>query len=159
MSHLHDTVSPDAREQTHPLVLVVEDHDDTREMLELLLGIFGCRVIAAGNGEQAVTLAEQTHPDLILMDMNIPLLDGLTVTRIIRAQAALNRVPIVAVTGFDTPKHHAAALKAGCNYCIAKPIDLDLLEELVKRLTRPTSRNQYSPAARSRGPICSYHLQ
>lgn len=159
MSHLHDTVSADAREQTRPLVLVVEDHDDTREMLELLLGIFGCRVIAAGNGEQAVKLAEQTHPDLILMDMNIPLLDGLTVTRIIRAQAALNHVPIVALTGFDTPKHHAAALKAGCNYCLAKPIDLDLLEELVKRLTHATPRNRYSLAPRARGAIRPYHLQ
>jgi CheY-like chemotaxis protein len=60
------------------VVLIVEDHDDTREMLQMLLNVFGCRVLAAANGDEAMTLAEEGHPDLILMDMKMPRLDGLT---------------------------------------------------------------------------------
>ena len=136
MSNPHETFSSKAQDQSHPLVLVVEDHDDTREMLELLLQVFGCSVVTAENGVKALTLAEQAHPDLILMDMRIPQLDGFTVTRRIRASATLNQVPIIAVTGLATPKDQAAARDAGCTEYLEKPIDLDRLEELVKSLTR-----------------------
>lgn len=118
-----------------PVVLVVEDHDDTREMLQLLLGIFGCRVLAAANGDEAMNLAEQILPDMILMDMKMPRLDGLSLTRIIRSHPALRNVPIVAVTGIATPQFHDEALSAGCNDCLDKPIDFERLETLVKALT------------------------
>ena len=118
-----------------PLVLIVEDHDDTREMLQLLLSIFGCRAIAARDGEEAMSLAENKRPDLILMDMTLPRLDGLSLTRIIRAHPTLNQVPIVAMTGLVTTKFHNEALSAGCNDYLDKPIDFDRLEELVKALT------------------------
>ena len=74
-----------------PVVLVVEDHDDTREMLQLLLGIFGCRVLAAANGDEAMSLAEEILPDLILMDMKMPRLDGLSLTRMMRRHPTLSR--------------------------------------------------------------------
>src|ERR1041385_9143971 len=80
-----------------PVVLIVEDHDDTREMLQSVLGIFGCRVLAAANADEAMRLAEGILPDLILMDVKLPRLDGLTLTRIIRSHPTLGRVPIVAV--------------------------------------------------------------
>ena len=114
-----------------PVVLVVEDHDDTREMLQVLLHVFGCRVLAAQNGEEAMTLAEQMRPDLILMDIKMPRLDGLTLTRMIRSHPTLNRVPIVAVTGMVTPQFHRQVLDAGCNHCLVKPIDFERLEKLV----------------------------
>ena len=117
---------------THsPVVLIVEDHDDTREMLQVLLHVFGCRVLAARNGEEALTLAEESRPDLILMDIKMPRLDGLSLTRLIRSHPTLNRVPIVAVTGMTTPQFHRQILDAGCNNYLDKPIDVDRLERLV----------------------------
>jgi len=124
----------------NPLILVVEDHDDTREMLQLLLGIFGCRVAAAANGYEGMRLAEQILPDLILMDIKMPRLDGLTVTRMIRSHPTLSKVPIVALSGIATPQFHMEALSAGCNQCLDKPIDFERLEKIVKALTRPVPR-------------------
>jgi CheY-like chemotaxis protein len=130
-----------------PVVLVVEDHDDTREMLRLMLGIFGCRVLAAANGEEAMGLAEQILPDLILMDMKMPRLDGLSLTRVIRSHPALCKVPIVAVTGLVTPQFHREALNAGCNHCLDKPIDFERLEKLVKALTPAIPRHERAAIA------------
>lgn len=115
-----------------PVVLIVEDHDDTREMLQLVLGIFGCRVLAAANGDEAMTLAEGILPDLILMDMKLPCLDGLALTRVIRSHPILNNVPIVAITGMVTPQFHREVLNAGCDDCLDKPIDFERLEKLVR---------------------------
>jgi len=126
------------------VVLVVEDHDDTREMLQLLLGVFGCRVIAAHDGEEALGLAEKMIPDLILMDMRMPRLDGLSVTRMIRSHPTLNEVPIIAVTGMVSPQFQREALSAGCNDCLYKPIDFDRLEEIVKTLTPSVLRHDLS---------------
>ena len=114
------------------VVLIVEDHDDTREMLQLLLGFYGCRVLAAANGDDAISLAEKTPPDLILMDMKMPRLDGLSLTRVIRSHPTLSKVPIVAMTGMVTPQFHREAENAGCNDCLDKPIDFERLEKLVK---------------------------
>jgi len=116
-----------------PVVLIVEDHDDTREMLQLILGIFGCRVLAAANGDDAIRLAEKTLPDLILMDMKMPRLDGLALTRVIRSHPTLSKVPIVAMSGMVTPQFHREALNAGCDDCLDKPIDFERLEKLVKQ--------------------------
>ena len=79
-----------------PVVLIVEDHDDTREMLQLLLQVFGCRVIPAHDGEEAMSLVEKTFPDLILLDMRMPHLDGLSLARMIRSHPTLDEVPIIA---------------------------------------------------------------
>ena len=115
-----------------PVVLIVEDHDDTREMLQLILAIFGCRVLAAANGDDGIRLAEKTLPDLILMDMKMPRLDGLSLTRVIRSHPTLSKVPIVAMTGMVTPQFHREAVNAGCDDCLDKPIDFERLEKLVK---------------------------
>ena len=127
-----------------PVVLIVEDHDDTREMLQLLLQVFGCRVIPAHDGEEAMSLAEQSIPDLILMDMRMPCLDGLAVTRMIRSHPTLNEVPIIAVTGMVSPQFRNDALSAGCNDCLYKPIDFDRLEELIKTLIPSAPRHELS---------------
>jgi two-component system, cell cycle response regulator DivK len=147
----------------YPVVLIVDDHDDTREMLKTLLGMVGCHAIEAEDGEQALDAAENLHPDLILLDMKMPRLDGLTVTHLIRSHPNLHEVPIVAVTGNAKPQFQEEALRAGCNYCLVKPIDFDRLEELIQILTRsappPVLRTRrYSLAVRSRGAMCSYHF-
>lgn len=128
--------SPDLPDNNNPLVLIVEDHADTREMLRILLNMIGSRVIEAEDGEQAMSLAEKGHPDLILLDLKIPLLDGLTLTRLIRSHPVLNEVPIVLITGMDTPEVHREALSAGCNDCLIKPLDFERLQELIKLVAR-----------------------
>jgi len=159
---LRQSPGPGRKNYADPVVLIVEDHDDTRVMLKTLLGMFGCHAIEAEDGEQALNAAEKAHPDLILLDMKMPRLDGLTVTRLIRSHPNLHEVPIVAVTGNATPQFQAEALRAGCNCCLVKPIDFDRLEELIQMLTRsappPVLRTRYSLALRSRGAMCSYHF-
>src|SRR5918997_580917 len=117
-------------------VLVVEDFEDNRFMMRRLLEMSGYRVIEAVNGQEAVEKAQAEHPDLILMDLSLPLLDGLAATRRIREQDGLSKVPIVAVSAHDTADFHADALAAGCNEYVTKPIDFDQLEGLLSRLIR-----------------------
>jgi CheY-like chemotaxis protein len=117
-----------------PTVLVVEDFEDNRFMMRRLLEMSGYRVVEAVNGEQAVETAVNERPDLILMDLSLPKLDGLAATRRIRKHDELARTPIVAVSAHDTTDFHADALAAGCNEYVTKPIDFDQLESLLKRL-------------------------
>jgi two-component system, cell cycle response regulator DivK len=117
-----------------PTVLVVEDFEDNRFMMRRLLEMSGYRVVEAVNGEQAVELAAEERPDLILMDLSLPKLDGLAATRRIRQNYGLAEVPIVAVSAHDTSDFHADALAAGCNEYVTKPIDFDQLESLLKKL-------------------------
>ncbi|HEV2707154.1 MAG TPA: response regulator [Pyrinomonadaceae bacterium] len=117
-------------------VLVVEDFEDNRFMMRRLLEMSGYRVVEAVNGQEAVETATRERPDLILMDLSLPLLDGLAATRRIRQQDGLSQVPIVAVSAHDTADFHADALAAGCNEYVTKPIDFDQLEGLLSRLIR-----------------------
>ena len=117
-----------------PTVMVVEDFEDNRFMMRRLLEMSGYHVLEAINGEEAIELAERERPALILMDLSLPLLDGLAATRRIRQQAGLRDVPIVAVSAHDTADFHADALAAGCNDYVTKPIDFDQLEALLNRL-------------------------
>src|SRR6185503_980708 len=95
-------LSPDLQDNKNPLVLIVEDHADTREMLRILLNMNGCRVIEAEDGEQAMSVAEKGHPDLILLDVKIPVIDGATVTRLIPSHPVMNEVHIVPIPRQDT---------------------------------------------------------
>jgi two-component system cell cycle response regulator DivK len=117
-----------------PTVMVVEDFEDNRFMMRRLLEMSGYRVLEAINGEEAVELAHRERPQLILMDLSLPQLDGLAATRRIRQHAELRDVPIVAVSAHDTADFHADALAAGCNDYVTKPIDFDQLEALLQRL-------------------------
>jgi CheY-like chemotaxis protein len=115
-------------------VLLVEDTEDNRQMMRRLLEMSGYQVVEAINGEEAVRLASQERPQIILMDLSLPLIDGLTATRQIRSLPSLNKVPIVAVSAHDTADFHSDALAAGCNAYITKPIDYPELEEIVNKL-------------------------
>src|ERR1043165_6305029 len=117
-----------------PTIMVVEDFEDNRFMMRRLLEMSGYQVLEAINGEEAVEIAKRERPHLILMDLSLPLLDGLAATRRIRQGAALRDVPIVAVSAPDTADFHADALAAGCNDYVTKPIDFDELEALLNRL-------------------------
>ncbi|HJU56255.1 MAG TPA: response regulator [Pyrinomonadaceae bacterium] len=117
-----------------PTIMVVEDFEDNRFMMRRLLEMSGYRVLEAVNGEEAVELAHRERPQLILMDLSLPQLDGLAATRRIRQYLDMKDVPIVAVSAHDTADFHADALAAGCNDYVTKPIDFDQLEALLSRL-------------------------
>ncbi|HEX8748370.1 MAG TPA: response regulator [Pyrinomonadaceae bacterium] len=127
------------------IVMVVEDFEDNRFMMRRLLEMSGYRVVEAVNGEQAVEIANKERPHLILMDLSLPLLDGLAATRRIRQNEQLKRVPIIAVSAHDTSDFHADALAAGCNDYVTKPIDFEQLEQLLQRLLPPDGDDR--PAA------------
>lgn len=115
-------------------VLLVEDTEDNRFMMRRLLEIAGYRVVEATNGEEAVRLAESERPDLILMDLSLPVIDGLAATRAIRKLNGLSKTPIIAVSAHDTSDFQSDALAAGCDSYITKPIDFSQLEQLIARL-------------------------
>lgn len=121
-----------------PSVLLVEDYEDNRLMMRQLLEMSGYRVFEATNGAQAIKLARLEVPDLILMDLSLPQVDGLSATRQIRTVPYLRNVPIVAVSAHDTADFHAEALAAGCNEYVTKPIDFGQLELVIKELLPPS---------------------
>ena len=119
------------------LILVVDDAVDNLAMISLALQQQGYKVVTAANGEDAITVAEQTQPNLILMDINLPALDGLGATRRIRENEALRTVPVIAVTAFSTEGFQRAAYDAGISGYLTKPIDLDRMNQLIARLLSP----------------------
>lgn len=125
----------DGDSDSRATVLVVEDFEDNRFMMRRLLEMSGYRVVEAVNGNQAVESAASESPDIILMDLSLPQLDGLAATRRIRAQEGPRKIPIVAVSAHDSADFHAEALAAGCNEYVTKPIDFDQLVQLLDRLT------------------------
>jgi two-component system cell cycle response regulator DivK len=112
-------------------VLVVEDFDDTRLMMRMLLEMKGYYVLEAENGQRAVELAKDSNPKVILMDLSLPVLDGLSATKQIREQGFLNDVLIVAVTAHTEDGYRQKALEAGCDDFINKPLDFGKLEALL----------------------------
>src|SRR5215213_6151855 len=118
-------------------IMVVEDYDDTRALLKFGLEGMGYSVLEAANGQEAVDIASRERPDLILMDLDLPILDGIAATQCIRQQAELEKVPIVAVTAYPMSYTHVKAFAKGCDEYMAKPIDMAELARLVNRYLRP----------------------
>jgi two-component system, cell cycle response regulator DivK len=125
-------------------IMVVEDFDDTRAMLRRALQMNGYRVVEASNGLEAVDLVRRGCPDLILMDLNMPVMDGLEATERIRECLETRKdVVILAITAHDTYGMREAALEAGCDGYIKKPIDFDRLDTTILNRLLPTAgRNQ-----------------
>ena len=119
-----------------PTILLVEDFDDTRLMMKMWLVKNGYRVIEAETGEEAITLAQRERPDLIIMDMMMPGMNGLDATQRIRQDRALRRTPIVAVSAYGAEEYRSLALEAGCNEYVSTPFDPGKLADLIKDLLR-----------------------
>lgn len=102
-------------------ILVVEDQEDNRQILRDLLGSAGFELIEAEDGEKAVALATAHKPDLILMDIQLPLLDGYEATRRIKGDPALRAIPIIVVTSYALSGDEEKAKAAGCDAYVAKP--------------------------------------
>ena len=117
--------------QAGSTIMLVEDDDLSRSLLRQLLQKSGYRVVEAGNGPEAIEVARREHPIVILMDLDLPRLDGIGATRRIREQADLREIPIVMTTAFDAPAIRAAAYDAGCNEYLVKPLDATKLKTLI----------------------------
>jgi two-component system, cell cycle response regulator DivK len=115
-------------------VLVVEDFEDTRYLMRMELERRGYHVLEATNGEEGVALATNEHPDIVLMDIGLPVMDGIEATRRIRADEAARGLLIVALTAHHETEYRASALAAGCDAYLTKPIDFDWLIDLLGRL-------------------------
>src|ERR687889_750997 len=116
-------------------VLVVDDFADTRLLLRTWLERRGFRVVEAENGIQAINQAETEAPDLIIMDMQMPELDGLSATR--RIRMSLDSVPILAVSAYGADQFREQALAAGCNEYVSTPFEPAALERLIRSLVQP----------------------
>ena len=102
-------------------ILVIEDNEDNRQIIRDLLTSFGYELIEATDGEEGVAMAQSHRPDLILMDIQLPIMDGYEATRQIRAIPELKTVPIIAVTSYALSGDDAKARDAGCDGHVAKP--------------------------------------
>ena len=102
-------------------ILVVEDQEDNRQILRDLLGSVGYDMIEAGDGEAGVAAATAQHPDLILMDIQLPVMDGYEATRRIKANPELKGIPIIVVTSYALSGDEAKARAAGCDAYVTKP--------------------------------------
>ncbi len=124
-------------EKLNRTIMVVEDYDDTRILLKQGLEMLGYSVLEASNGQEAVDIADREHPDLILMDLDLPILDGIAATQRIRQQDHMGRVPIVAVTAYPLSYSRVKAFAKGCDEYMPKPIDLTELARVVNRYLSP----------------------
>jgi CheY-like chemotaxis protein len=115
-------------------VLVAEDDEDVRLMIKTLLEMRGYRVIEGRDGQETLDVAVERRPDLILMDLQLPRLNGFAVARFVRQTDGLRGVPIIVVSAHDPAKHRNLALAAGCNAYVQKPIDFDRLDGMILEL-------------------------
>ena len=121
-------------DQNSPLILVVDDYQDAREMYAEYLQFSGFRVAEARNGNEAVAQAFSLRPDLILMDLSLPGMDGWEATRLLKADDRTKHIPVVALTGHALAGASEGAKKAGCDSFVTKPCLPDDLVVEVRRM-------------------------
>jgi CheY-like chemotaxis protein len=114
-------------------ILIIEDNEQNLYLESFILQKNGHEVVQARNGETGIALAAQTHPALILLDIQLPGMDGYTVARELRKNSDLARIPIVAVTSYAMPGDRDRVLEAGCTDCIEKPINPDTFHAEIAR--------------------------
>lgn len=114
------------------IVLIVDDYEDTREMMRFIIQHYGYEVIEAADGSEAVEKSAQYHPDLILMDLALPVMDGATATKIIRKTEGNSKISIVALTGFKNTSFETAR-EAGFDGVLIKPLQFENLEPVLNQ--------------------------
>ncbi len=123
-------------------VLLVEDNEMNRDMLSRRLEKRGMKVICATDGAEALRIASDSRPDVVLLDLNLPVLDGWEVTRRLKGDPLTASIPVLALTAYGTPSERRRALEAGCDEYETKPIDLPRLLAKMEALV----------SARGKGP-------
>jgi CheY-like chemotaxis protein len=123
-------------EAAAPVILVVDDFDDTRLMMRLWLQKRGYQVVEASDGLEALEVARRESPDLIIMDIEMPAMDGLAATRQLRMEEKLRDVPVVAVSAYGEEHWRDRAIEAGCNEYVSTPFDPTKLSDLISSFLR-----------------------
>ena len=113
-------------------ILIVEDYEDSRSFMKFLIESYGYQVVEAADGLEAIESFRHQFPDLVLMDISMPKMDGLTATKEIRKFEGKVKVPIIAVTAHGK-QFYERAIEAGCNALMDKPVDLDNLEPFLNQ--------------------------
>jgi two-component system, cell cycle response regulator DivK len=129
-----------------PLILVVEDYPDAREMYAEYLRFSGFRVAEARNGEEALARARQEVPDVVLMDLALPLMDGWEATRRLKSDPRTSSTLVVALTGHALAGHAEGARRAGCDAFVTKPCLPDELVEVIHKLLNTRAEAAAAPA-------------
>lgn len=118
-------------------ILVIEDNETCMEVANAVLKIGGYAILKAGDAETGIELAKTEHPEVILMDISLPGMDGLEATRLLKADPDTARIPVIALTAHAMPGDREKTVEAGCDYCVTKPFDvqkfLELLADLLKK--------------------------
>lgn len=125
-----------AQDSQDRVVLVVEDAEDARMFMRLALERLGYIVFEAEDGEQALEVAERVRPHVILMDLSLPVLDGLAATQQIRATDGMSEIPVIAVTAHQGTDFREGAKGAGFDAYVTKPIDVGSLDDLIRGLLK-----------------------
>ncbi|MCG8349150.1 MAG: response regulator [Chloroflexales bacterium] len=115
-------------------ILLVEDDEMIRDIISRHLRMAGYSILMASDGARAILLARQEQPDLILMDMGLPILNGWQATRRLKMIPETRAIPIIALTAFAMPEDRERCLQAGCDEFTTKPVDVDQLQSLICRL-------------------------
>ncbi|MFN7994768.1 MAG: response regulator [Bryobacteraceae bacterium] len=116
-------------------ILIVEDNELNREMLTRRLEHRGHEVIVATDGRQGVAVAQESHPDIVLMDLSLPAIDGWEATRLLKSAASTARIPVVALTAHAMVGDEQKALEAGCDFYATKPVDMPVLLAIIAKAT------------------------
>jgi two-component system, cell cycle response regulator DivK len=120
-------------------ILLVEDDSMNRDIISRYLTLLGYRIVVARDGMQAVTLAQTESPDLILMDMRLPVMDGWEATRRIKAAPATCTIPVIALTAYAMDEERRLCLKAGCDDYETKPLEFPRLQEKIRSILSTTT--------------------
>lgn len=115
-------------------ILIVEDNSNNRDLLSTILKFHGYDTVMAHNGAEAIPMAREMMPDLILMDLSMPVLDGFEATRQLKRDPELAHIPIIAVSALDSLESKEEALAAGCEAFISKPLNMFALKERLETL-------------------------
>ena len=134
-----------------PKILLIEDHEQNRYLATFLLEKHGYAVVSASDGPAGIELAKTVKPALILLDIQLPLMDGYAVARELRSDPALRNIPIIAVTSYAMVGDREKALAAGCNGYLEKPINPDTFVTEIERFLPPNQKGeQHDPSPDSR---------
>src|SRR5918992_4325886 len=137
-----EEVRPDRAQRERPLILIVEDQSDLRQLYAQELTMSGFDVIEAANGAEAIAHTSERFPDIVLMDLSLPIVDGWEATRRLKVDTRTAHIPVVALTAHDGSGELQRATRAGCDWFVPKPCQPhDLIEEVRRVLASGTIRS------------------
>jgi len=129
-------------------ILIVEDNAQNMKLIEMLLSVKGYILLKATDGEEAMNIATTERPDLIIMDIQLPKVSGLEITRRLRQLPAFSHIPIIALTAYAMKGDKEKFIKAGCNAYLSKPINTRELPKVISELLLHQQKGNTSPARR-----------